>query len=533
MKGSRRDQSNVVRINGEAGTMTAAVWCRDHIPNNRIVHHISDIIHEGGPTALQLFVQTSKQADLALTGTVRKATLITQSTKALPITLSNQQTGNRRVSTTTVNGTTSSARGAGKPDEGVKDLQDAEDEEKTCATCKTHVTPKWWPFPPPNDELSAQPSALPEVLPSTEKEPELSAEPAERILVDAPKSPNINGTVALEDANAGTVALAAAALHQEPVQAVAGPVEVQCHKCHFRKVKKESTPVPSPSPPLVAAPAEPTLSQHGAPNPSMDPYASEGPLPEVGAHYAWPHPQGYNPTPITWHRPSPNPQGMMNGTHSPHAHYGHMDNNHGLHHYPPSGPAINGQPHMRSSIPPMPHSPHQNGQLHHLPNGYPPSPHRIGPPAPLTNGGYSGYGQSPRPPSQHMTNGIHSPHVAERSFSSDYSTMNRSRGPSFGNAPTSPPGPRDPFYTSHDVSPRGTHPSSRPMQSDYPPFNTHRVSPSFGAPLASPSIPLDPRLQPPPPPPPINGHPPTNDRPAENRVNGGASASPSVRNLLS
>jgi len=130
--------------------------------------------------------------------------------------------------------------------------------------------------------------------------------------------------------------------------------------------------------------------------------------------------------------------------------------------------------------------------------------------------------------SQHLTNGLHSPHVAERPFSSEYSNTNRPRGPSFGTSPTSPPVPREPFYAGREMSPRGAHPPSRPLQSDYPPLNLPRVSPSFGAPLASPSMPLDPRLQPPS----SNGTQPS-DRPAESRVNGGASASPSVRNLLS
>ena len=539
----------MVRINGEAGTLAAAVWCKDHIPSNRMMYRISDIVQEGGPTAMQLFVQTSKQADLALTGTVRKATLITQSTKALPAAAAGLQNGNRRVSTATVSGTTSSVTVA-KSEEAVREGADSEIDDRSCATCKTCVTPKWWPFPPVQVAPTTQESTVYDVLPSTEKDSEIGAARPEvnaDTLVPKPlethELPKLNGTLTSEDADAGTVAMAAAALHQEPVKTVISPAEFQCHKCHFRKVKKEQTPVPPPSPPpnLVKA-VDSGPRQRGTPNTSVEQFAAERPASDIGTHYTWPQQsQGYNSGPaITWHRPSPNPQSMINGTHSPRTHYGQAEGNHGIHHYGTSGLPHNDQPHMRPPVAPIPHSPHQNGQIHHLPNGYPQSPHRNGPPPALTNGGYAGYPQPPRPQSQHMPNGMHSPHLAERPYSNDYSTFGRPRGPSFGSAPTSPPVPRDPFFATREMSPRGVHPPARPMQAEYPAMSLHRVSPSFGAPLASPSLPVDPRLPQQLPPPPVNGNPPpgvhgppSNDRPVETRVNGGASASPSVKNLLS
>ncbi len=77
VKGSRRDQFSIVAINGESGAMSAAIWCKDHIPTKTIVHRMHDIVNESGLNAVQLYVQNFKQADLTLTGTVRKANLIT------------------------------------------------------------------------------------------------------------------------------------------------------------------------------------------------------------------------------------------------------------------------------------------------------------------------------------------------------------------------------------------------------------------------------------------------------------------------
>ena len=82
VKGSRRDQFNVVALNGESGTMSAVVWCKDHVPTKTIAHRMHEVVGESGQSALQLFVKNYKQADLALTGTVRKANLMMNAAKA-------------------------------------------------------------------------------------------------------------------------------------------------------------------------------------------------------------------------------------------------------------------------------------------------------------------------------------------------------------------------------------------------------------------------------------------------------------------
>ncbi|KAM0332358.1 hypothetical protein ACHAQA_002635 [Verticillium albo-atrum] len=134
VKGSRRDQHNIVTINGESGAMSATVWCPEHVPTKTIVHRMHDIVNDNGQNALQLYVQSCKQADLTLTGTVRKANLIAGAAKA-GITLPVVQ---RRGSTT------ASALN------GVHPLEDSppaqKSGEKVCITCGVDVSPKWWPI---------------------------------------------------------------------------------------------------------------------------------------------------------------------------------------------------------------------------------------------------------------------------------------------------------------------------------------------------------------------------------------------------
>ena len=152
VKGSRRDQFSIVNIDGEIGTMTAAIWCKEHVPTKTIVHRMHDIVDaSSGLNALQLYVQNFKQADLTLTGTVRKATLVNQSTKVVNPVVT-PTAANRRTSTTSgVNG-----NGIGRGSISHIKVEEAAgepasvtrgDHEKTCVTCQVSVSPKWWPFP--------------------------------------------------------------------------------------------------------------------------------------------------------------------------------------------------------------------------------------------------------------------------------------------------------------------------------------------------------------------------------------------------
>ncbi|KKY36623.1 putative bah domain-containing protein [Diaporthe ampelina] len=138
VKGSRRDQHNIVSIGGENGTMTAAIWCKDHVPKN-VIHHIEDVVDESGLNALQLYVRNFKQADLALTGCARKANLIPAA--ARPVTASTTTPINRRASTTTLVPVTSPVQVSGAIKEEVPYIM--QPVGKVCITCGTDVSPKW------------------------------------------------------------------------------------------------------------------------------------------------------------------------------------------------------------------------------------------------------------------------------------------------------------------------------------------------------------------------------------------------------
>lgn len=143
VKGSRRDQHNIVTIGNESGTMTAAVWCKEHPPKTPI-YRINDLVDESGTNALQLYVRNFKQADLTLSGCARKANFIPSTVKT-----SNMGTilppANRRASTTTIPqpmATPVHTNGIIKEETPVI-LQPT---GKVCITCGTDVSPKWYPI---------------------------------------------------------------------------------------------------------------------------------------------------------------------------------------------------------------------------------------------------------------------------------------------------------------------------------------------------------------------------------------------------
>ncbi|KAH9902286.1 hypothetical protein F4778DRAFT_117947 [Xylariomycetidae sp. FL2044] len=147
VKGSRRDQHNIVTIGGETGAMSAAIWCKEHIPQKTVVHRMHDIVSQPDSpnedlNALQLYVQHSKQADLGLIGTARKANLANVTTKTSITTL---PTGaNRRQSTTTVAATTLSNQKSSAENHANSNSIVPQSGDKVCISCGIDVSPKWW-----------------------------------------------------------------------------------------------------------------------------------------------------------------------------------------------------------------------------------------------------------------------------------------------------------------------------------------------------------------------------------------------------
>jgi hypothetical protein len=452
--------------------MTATVWCKDHLPTKTIVHRMHDIVDaETGLNALQLYVRNFKQADLTLTGTVRKATLVNQSTKVISASVSQSQNANRRTSTTTgANGAAS--RGSishSKSDDA--DILDAKvDAEKSCVTCRVDVSPRWWPFPA--GQLG-KPNATVEVTPILNNE---------QVQVHKHESPLVNGSGSHEsprENGESHIALAAAALHQDTTKTILIPTDVQCHQCHWKGIQKEPTPPPPiPAPPvlrespraavaILSTPVHVPLQETESSQPPPAPYQWPAPpsYPTSGPSYSWPH-------------RSPAPQGVglvhhLNGNSSPRTNQG-------------APLPLNTQPTIRQSSHVMPQSPRQNGHLNQITNGYPhphpPSPHlAMGSPAMHMNSPYQSTSfASSRASTQHLTNGGPPPRASEHPFGQNHSPVVQHHQ----------------TYVPPQNSPPVLH-TSHPQHRD----STHNQA--------------------------------SGGRANDGRVNGGASASPSLRNLLS
>lgn len=450
IKSSRRDQFSIVAINGESGTMTATLWCKDHVPTKTIAHPIHEVVDETGLTALQLFVRNYKQADILLTGGVRRAHLMASFAKAAPISSS---VGSRRTSGTTgANGTW--ANGANG------DAHDGKTEQassKVCISCGVDVTPKWWPI-------------------------------------------EANGTT-----NG----------HQEAIGSEAQKfVEQRMHQCHKCK-KMARTPRPPQPPPAPAAPPAPEVveaprvypkdtSPHSthlpmlrspptqadyressnprsawprtSPSPSDWPKHHVNPppvAPPLGGRYAAPPPQAYPPAPP----PRASPYNDWNQR--PTSQHGSPPRRYEMSAWPPGPPAA----------PPPPPPPLSTYGMLRMPPNPPPSQ---GPPPPMHSNGL--------PPSPRRMGGPAPPSP----YTSPYHDSHSHRQPLSGPVKPGLPPARDSF--THGLHPRGAPPYVTGAHGSPPPVHN-------GLHPARESLPLP--------------------RAPETRPPSGASASPSLRNLLS
>jgi hypothetical protein len=130
VKSTRRDSVNIVTIGPESGMMTAAIWCKEHAASIKgIVHNLNESVDDGGLTALQLFAQNFKQADLTLTGTTRKANQLDDYTKLTIV------SDNRRASTSAVTKTRGTREMSSERIDG---------KVKRCAICNSDSSPRWF-----------------------------------------------------------------------------------------------------------------------------------------------------------------------------------------------------------------------------------------------------------------------------------------------------------------------------------------------------------------------------------------------------
>ncbi|RKF74041.1 putative bah domain-containing protein [Golovinomyces cichoracearum] len=232
VKGSRRDQLNVVNIDDEVGTMSASIWCKDHVPNKTVVHRMHKIINKTGLNVLQFFVQNCKQADLTLTGTVRKATLIKLTTGA--IANSSASSSSSRLPSNP-NGVPNSMQNTGIVEPKNEDFSFSNSgfAKKSCVTCHIDVSPKWWPY---IREFITQ------LKPSFTASIEVNGD--NRHLLD--KTPNKYNTTRSKSITSpeNSAALATSALDQSSSWTLkcqldsSEQIEYQCHQCHWKKIRR-------------------------------------------------------------------------------------------------------------------------------------------------------------------------------------------------------------------------------------------------------------------------------------------------------
>ncbi|KAF2736644.1 hypothetical protein EJ04DRAFT_562314 [Polyplosphaeria fusca] len=477
VKASRRDAIPTVTINGETGTMAAAIWCKEHSPKTT-VHPMNEVVEGADLVALQLFAREFKQADLTLTGTARKANLVDQSTRVVPAALTTQSA--RRTSTVTGQ-TPTSARGrhsnAGLvvKEESPLDMATSKSERK-CAKCNVDASPRWWKV-----EDSSEGSSLPKrehdgtVFTNGAEPNGLNGMPLPEHTHRLDKSQPPNGIKdhPMPDAPAVAAPEAPARLRVDTEISVVRSTAYLCQKCHWKRLNgKEDTPERETSPSVV--PDRPEIPLRSPPVPHYAPPSQ----PSLGNGWL-------PPAHLPQHQPPPLPHWHSSGPPQPSVHPPpHLHN--GLGH-PPPGPPLTHPPPFHTSYNPMhqpPYPPLSGPPMH---PGIPPAPHHrypphpppiSGPPQPLHLGNASA-----------IPNGLPSPRV-----------------------PYSPTHPHGPPSSRSTESPFTAPP---PHISQYPPL--HHGSPVPGPLGTRPSTPRDAA------PPPV---------PPEARMSTGASASPSLRNLL-
>ena len=486
VKASRRDAVPTVTLNGETGTLLAAVWCKEHAPKSGC-HPMDEAVEGSSLIALQLFAREFKQADLTLTGTARKANLVDQSTRVVPQTTTTQV--GRRASGVAAQTPTSAKRRQSIAGLLMKDESNEHSmikSERNCMRCHVDASPRWWKL----DETIANehaPRLVNGSMPS--KGTELNGTIKKEPLVENGKLVNGSNDPSMPDAPHTASNSAQGHLRLDTDVIVFKSTSYLCQKCNWNKQngvvdddeEEEEVEEARPKSPSV----HPDPQQLPLRSPQVQSYAPPPP-PTLSA--SWGVPSGPPPLPLNqppalpaWHSSAPpGPPGPP----GPPPHHLHSSNGY------PAPPPL--QPPPLSHIPPY-HAPYPQ------PNGYPPysAPpmHSQMPPVPLRAPYPPAVSGPPPPPLHHgsgpmLVNGLQSPR-------------------------TMPYSPTHPHAHHSSRAPEGPFPAPVAV-SQYPPM--HLNSSAAGRP----TTPRDTIMRDPP---------FTASAPIE-RATTGASASPSLRNLL-
>ncbi|GFN15546.1 DNA-binding E3 ubiquitin-protein ligase SNT2 [Aspergillus tubingensis] len=507
IKSSRRDTVNSVRLGEEVGSASAGIWCPHH-PVSATIHEIGEPTEEEGVNALRRYAEAYKQADLTLTGTIRKAAYVQQLVNVSHQTAT--PSANRRVSSVhsvtappVVSAAPAAPAASTTPKDNHKTPEDAPDEmvidsenhaprpvtdtdvTRKCARCSSSFSPRWWPLDKSrrttgvdhrtpllngvglNDPVGSRFST------ASASPPYLHQTPSQHGL------PRLNGEYSPEKT-------ALSAVNSEGSQTL-----YECHKCHLKKPVAQPQPSPEPRPSPYSA-QRPVL-----PAPKLTEYHNH----PFGNHHGHPPQSGVLPRPM----------GLPHGGSEWHPGYEQRPADFG------DSKLRNGLPvpGYRAAAPPPPPPP-----AHHM-NGFPPTPSHHAPPL------------------SHYPPGSHAPPQPFPTHQSPY-------------GPVSMPSP----HLSHATGPRPYAPSASPPDvqatmvrhspqhslsalNGGPPPRVYSVDRVLGAPAQSPPVSqahMDPRGPTPPVKPEDTPVIPSAARhTTASGTNGGsgASASPSLKNLLS
>lgn len=149
VKGLKKDAWGTLAFGTETGLMTAVIYCNDHDPAATPILHTINERNDRNLTALEAFVRVYKRADTTLTGTARKANMLTQANKAVaPAAPATTTVGAGRRSSLIHNPKARRVSAASPADEAealATSAQASETASLECATCGTDVSFRWWP----------------------------------------------------------------------------------------------------------------------------------------------------------------------------------------------------------------------------------------------------------------------------------------------------------------------------------------------------------------------------------------------------
>ena len=192
VKGSRKDQVITATLGSETGSLNPIVLCKEHTFKG-VLHPIDEFYEDIGKTALQVYAEAYKQADLTLTGTARKAAeaQLTKDKKGLQSVVSQsasrRESGAHSIAAAVRRGarTSTTAETKIEPEDGAPDLNTVpEAEARRCLNCEVDVTPMWHP-------VLSEP--LEAVIKSTEPEkPADAPKPADKLNIRF-MAPGANG----------------------------------------------------------------------------------------------------------------------------------------------------------------------------------------------------------------------------------------------------------------------------------------------------------------------------------------------------